>query len=805
VLVPLVVFGVSEAQDIPNVANNMLDLRQAVVVSPPDLTRCESKAIQMLVDEVEKRTLARWEVAHTWPAETVPVVAIGPVSSLNKFAGTFAERIPIMSGKEGPDGYRILVLKGVRPAPTVFVIGNDARGVLFGCGRLLREMRMRRGTVHLPDTLDIGTVPTYPLRGHQLGYRPKTNSYDAWTPAIWEQYIRDLAVFGTNAIELIPPRSDDADQSPHFPLPKIDMMVRMSQTADDYGLDVWIWYPAMDADYSKPETVDFALKEWGDVFSKLPRIDCVFVPGGDPGHTRPKILMNLLEKQTKVLQRYHPRAQMWVSPQSFNQEWMEEFVGILQTEKPSWLSGVVFGPQNRTSLPVLRAQVPKQYPIRHYPDITHSLRSQYVVQDWDAAYALTEHREVINPRPAAHARIFRLWKDQVIGFVTYSEGCNDDVNKIVWSSLGWDPEADAVDILREYSRYFIGEKYENDFAQGLLALERNWQGPLLTNESVYTTLQRFQAMETAASPQDLLNWRFQQALFRAYYDAYQRRRLIYETALEELAMGVLREAQDLGALLALDRAEAILDRAPTDHVALEWRSRIFELAEALYQSIRMQLSVPRYKAISVDRGAHLDLVDRPLNNREWLKARFAQLRGLSTESDRLREIRVIVNWTNPGPGGFYDDLGNLTRRPHLVLGAGPQTDPEYRESARVGFREYPGYRISWIRFAESVYDAPLNMRYEDLDTTAQYKVRVVYAGDIGRGNKIRLLADDEMEVHPFIEKEFPARPTEFTVPREATRDGTLTLTWHQQPGQGGAGRGCQVAEVWLIKADQEAR
>jgi hypothetical protein len=523
--------------------DNMVDLRHAVVVTPPDLTRSESKAIEMLVEEVEKRTLARWDVVHGWPADTVPVVAVGPVSLLDKFAGPFAAQLSTRAQKDGSEGYRIIVLKNARPAPTVFVIGNDARGVLFGCGWLLREMRMSRDAITLDGTLDITTVPAYPLRGHQLGYRPKTHSYDAWTPDIWEQYIRDLAVFGTNAIELIPPRSDDADQSPHFPLPKIDMMVRMSQIADDYGLAVWIWYPAMDADYSKPETVEFALKEWGDVFSKLPRIDCVFVPGGDPGHTQPKYLMALLEKQTKVLQRYHPDAQMWVSPQSFNQEWMDEFIDILQTQRPAWLSGVVFGPQNRTSLPALRAQVPAQYPIRRYPDITHSLRNQYVVQDWDVAYALTEDREVINPRPVAYAKIFRLWKDEAIGFLAYSEGCNDDVNKIVWSCLGWDPDAEVIDILRQYSRYFIGERYEDDFAQGLLALERNWQGPLLTNESVYTTLEQFQAMENSASPQDLLNWRFQQGLFRAYYDAYQRRRLIYETQLEEETMDVLRQAQ----------------------------------------------------------------------------------------------------------------------------------------------------------------------------------------------------------------------------------------------------------------------
>jgi hypothetical protein len=34
---------------------------------------------------------------------------------------------------------------------------------------------------------------------------------------------------------------------------------------------------------------------------------------------------------------------------------------------------------------------------------------------------------------------------------------------------------------------------------------------------------------------------------------------------------------------------------------------------------------------------------------------------------------------------------------------------------------------------------------------------------------------------------------------EATQTGELTLTWHGEPGRGGNGRGCQVAEVWLTK------
>ena len=205
--------------------------------------------------------------------------------------------------------------------------------------------------------LNLASAPRYPLRGHQLGYRPKTNSYDAWDVAQWEQYIRDLAVFGNNAIELIPPRSDDAADSPHFPLPPLEMMTRMSQIAADLGLDVWIWYPAMDQDYTNAGTVEHALAEWAEVFKKLPRIDAVFVPGGDPGHTRPGPLMALLEKQTANLKRFHRDAQMWVSPQSFSQTWLDEFVAILRAE-PDWLAGVVYGPQVRVSLPELRKAVP---------------------------------------------------------------------------------------------------------------------------------------------------------------------------------------------------------------------------------------------------------------------------------------------------------------------------------------------------------------------------------------------------------------------------------------------------------------
>ncbi len=775
-----------------------IDLAKAVILSPGTPSGPVRKALTTLVEEVEKRTQIRLPTVSAWPAKGTPVIAVGPASALRSLSGEYAAALLAERGIAGAEGYRISVQKGV-DAPAVFVIGNDARGVLFGVGRLLRALRMDRQSILLADDFRVATAPRYPLRGHQLGYRPKTNSYDAWTVPMWEQYIRDLAVFGTNAIELIPPRSDDADDSPHFPLPKMEMNAEMSRMADEYGLDVWVWYPAMDKDYSDPKTVEFAVNEWVEFFRRMPRLDAVFVPGGDPGHTRPSQLFALLEKQAQSLHRYHPKAQMWMSPQGFSEQWMDEFYGLMKNE-PQWLAGVVFGPQVRVSLPELRAAIPARYPIRRYPDITHSLQSQYPVPDWDTAYALTEGREGINPRPFEEAAIFRLYQSHAIGFLTYSEGCNDDVNKIVWSCLGWNPEEDVAEILREYSRYFIGDRFAESFAQGLMALERNWQGPLITNSSVYTTLEQFQAMERSAPPQILLNWRFQQGLYRAYYDTYTRSRLIYETALEDEAMSRLAGAQQLGSLAAMSEAESLLDRAVTRPASQAWRARVFEMAEALFQSVRMQLSVPRYKAIAVGRGANLDTIDVSLNNRFWLKYRFGEIRKLGIERERLRAIEEIVNWTNPGPGGFYDDLGNLSAQPHLVRGPGFEKDPAFLQSSLVGFAGNfgdPPWRYSWRNHAEALNDSPLQKHYSNLDPSAQYRIRMVYGGENVPG--IRLVADDQLEIHPFIRKEFPPRPVEFDIPRKATEKGELSLKWYRTPGLGGNGRGCQVAEVWLLR------
>jgi len=603
-----------------------LSKAKIVVLSPEK--KIMTNAADMLADEVEKRTRITLDVVTEMPCDSQVAIVIGTETEL---ARKSYDPPSGLSVPQKADAYSVWVDLAKRSAATVCTAGYDDRATLFAVGRLLRVLNMTRDTLSLSSETRIATAPRSALRGHQFGYRPKTNSYDAWNIAMWEQYYRDMVVFGMNAIELIPPRTDDDDDSPHFPKPQLEMMVLMSQLAEDYGLDVWIWFPAMDDDYTDKATVDSAIAEWGEVFRSLPKINAVFVPGGDPGDTHPAVLLGFMEKQKKNLNKYHPNAQIWISPQGFDWKsrrkgWMDSFINIMQKDQPAWLDGVVFGPQIKMPLPKLRRLIPAKYPIRRYPDITHSRSSQYAVPDWDNAYRSTLGREPINPRPRAYAKIFRDLQQYSIGFITYSEGCNDDFNKGLWSCLGWDPNMNVEEIAKEYSRYFISNRYEEKFARGLLGLEENWQGKTLENENSYAVLRLFQEMEADATPQELLNWRFQQGLYRAYYDAYIKQRLMYETRLEKQARTVLANADHADSDQVIQRAQAILDKAATEPVATELRARVFELAEALYQSIRMQLSVKKYKAIRVNRGANLDQIDKPLAGIRDAKRYLEQMR-----------------------------------------------------------------------------------------------------------------------------------------------------------------------------------
>ncbi|MBC7320473.1 hypothetical protein H5T89_07485, partial [bacterium] len=474
-----------------------------------------------------------------------------------------------------------------------------------------------------------------------------------------------------------------------------------------------------------------------------------------------------------------------------------------------WLGGIVFGPWVKTKLPELREIIPSKYPIRHYPDITHSLHCQYPVKDWDLAFAITLGRECINPRPKAEKYIHNLFAPYTIGSISYSEGINDDVNKFIWSDQDWDPETPVIETLRDYARLFISPKFTEEIAQGIVALEENWEGPLLVNDRVDITLRQWKELERLADQGVLNNYRFQMCLLRAYYDAYIRRRLIYETELERLALDTLENAKEMGSLKAIEVAEEILERAKTQPVAQDYKNRCWELADELFKNIGSQLSVEKYNAIAWDRGAFMDAIDMPLNNYRWLKVQFSKIKEMENEEDRQKTIEKILNRTNPGPGGFYDNLGHFRSYKRVLSDKGWEEDPGYLSSPVVVFTPYllhinreleeqlGGVPLSWVNSVATLYDTPLVVRYENLEPNSDYKLRVTYIGSIG--GKVKLIANERFLVHDFIDTKRKILTEEFEIPKEILSNGELILKWIADDGE----RGCEIAEIWLVREDKE--
>lgn len=783
-----------------------VDLSKAVIWVGDSKAVSLSKPLQVLKEEVHKRTNIDLGVTDKSPDEKqqiIYLVTTERASKLPKEIKTAVGNFP----EPGNEGFKLVVIKS---SSSIVITGKDARSILYGVGRFLRKAEMRNGQLSLPESAAISTAPTFPIRGHQLGFRPKTNSYDAFSVKQFDQYIRELALFGANSIEIMPPRTDDDDTSVHMKLRPEKMIIEQSKICKAYNLDVWMWYPNMGPDYSNRDSLKNEIQERMEIFASLPKVDHVFVPGGDPGDVEPDVLFSWLGKVALTLRQFHPAAKIWVSPQVFRptQKWFDDFYKHVNSDYP-WFGGVVFGPWVKIPVEELRKQVKSSIPIRLYPDITHTYTSQYPVPDWDVAYTMTLGRECVNPRPVDEKHIHNLYAKYASGSISYSEGTNDDVNKFVWSDQDWNPETPVIETIRDYSRLFFGTDIAEAAAQGIMNLEKNFRGPLLGNKTVEQTLMQWQDIERKAAPElTLFNFRFQMCLILAYYDALIQRRLIHETALESRAREILQNATSETIASAMQQAKQILEQAKTEPVGLWLKEKCNVLADSLYSTIGAQLTVQKHGGVS-GRGNFMDNIDMPLNDAPWLNNQINTFEKITDANEQLAKVKEMLHRTDPGPGGFYDHFSTPESRSRIVFDKTWAEDPGSLQSPRKSYgvgiigeewvdeikaQGFSGQTTpaAWMSQINTLYNQPLKIKYDNLDPTATYKMRITYTGRFR--SRVKLVANDNILIHDFLQTgEKPIH--EFDIPHEATASGKVVFTWNCGEGE----RGSQVTEIWLMK------
>jgi len=742
------------------------------------------------------------------------------------------------------NSYVLSIANGV-----VEITANDENGLRQGAGRLLRELSMpgrhgdmyspvRSSQVHMPASLCVAPKARFPVRGHQI---PCTHHPVQFrTGPEFLQFAQDLAAFGTTQLELAHIENLPASQATEG-----DALSQFSSLTAEAGLRVSLWWPLQ-------LSTDPVYQDPASVFKNMPRLDSVFLPGGDGG----SVSWPGFELTAQLARASHPEAKIYVSAQelsSTEMPWFWANASIAYADGNGYLSGLVYGPHTRDSLTDFihsaQTEVSPAVPVRDYPDITHTLSCQFAFSGWHSAWSLTHDRQPVMPMPKFFASIMEQrangsYAPNLIGFGAYSEGLGDDLNKFMWSAMGADQEVTMEMAVKQYARYFFGSEHAEQWEQVLYGLEENWAGvPGTSNKAIGKTLQLLQFItghnEETAATWTSTDWRVLMYLKRGYYDAYIRARYIHEVEENEnKAYELLTLARDLkmDSLDALTAATAALNRVDTSPTHAFWRTSCDQMFTMINNTLGAEVLGNQ------DTSLNMGTIDHAISDSAYLLTQFANITKLSTVTQRVAAISALLRY--PGDDGYFDVLGGdacyspyfsntgKNRAPHLLPGLGRVADPEFYYSPLVIGPSSDNFdvdvKMEWNCAAMSFFDAnAVSLRYEQLKVPAagqMYVARVVFSAEpearrrrltfpAARDNLsyMRLVANGETVVWPPLDNSAahpgysyaptPTQVTEIAIPLSSTANGTLTLTCEQLPGVSGNGRTCQIISVWVGVVD----
>lgn len=703
----------------------------------------------------------------------------------------------------GPEGFAVRTVRA-GDRDLILAAGVDKRGVLYAAGEILRQVTCNDGSVGVPE-IDVRTAPAYRWRG----FSPRD-----------EVTMLNLAFAGGNlcgggkAFDLI----DEAGFRPnewvsHNPYPK-----EWQSPTEGAG---WVCP-------SVPEAREALLAQWEQVFKNHPGADMMRMYAGDPGGCRcpkcspwGKTFIHLCEDMAQIWLKYHPDSLVQVANQDLDNAGDIAIFDYLNQQPRTWLYALCYGPGSNAMSPYFRRELredlfvypgpgpinrylreilnnlPKYQKIIFYTDITHWISSQNQLPNPEPHLAAVYGRRTFHVRPRQLYAIFQATMPFAEGDLPYSEGTFDELNQYMWERLLWNPNRPLEDVLMEYCRMNFGAAAAPQMMEAMFQLEQNLQIPLAANDGV----DRYYALVKSAGskiPPHIARHDFRWRLYmqKAALDKYVQLSLQRQTDIRDRATQGIRRALAAAGADAAFVAAAILDEAPEtpDMAALR--------AEAERLATEMADLDPRV-------GAHFILLPETPDERkaDWERSKYrlrldflalgwmrrqVERAQAAQGAQRLRLLQELVSYEDPGPGGFYDDLGGLQRPSHLVSGetidASRWLDPDNRPSANT---------IAYsLRRDEGVA-----LRYVGLDPNAHYKLRLTLVAprlSYGRWRgelKQHIVANGRYLARDVEIPLFTARQFEYDVPQEVTRDGTLELRLESATDSGGT----VVSEVWLMR------
>ncbi len=721
----------------------------------------------------------------------------------------------------GPEGF---VLRTVRASgtPAIIAAGVDQRGVLYAAGEINRQATCNDGSMAVPE-INVRTAPAYRIRGF--------NGHGS------DEQTVDLAFAGGNLC--------GGPYAQTFGL----------MTGASFHPNRW-WSqnpyppewesPTEGKGYvcpSIPEARKALLAQWDEMFRQHAGADIVRFKGGDPGGCRcprcspwGKTFVHLCEELAQIWHKYHPNSLIEIATQNLDNAGEQAIFDYLNEKPRTWLWAICYapgsnamsryfrrelredlltypgpGPLNRYLREILN-NIPKYQKIDFFSDITHWYSSQYEVPNPEPHLVAVYGRRTFHVRPRQLYAVFQATMLFSEGDRPYSEGIYDEFNQYMWNRLMWAPHRPLEDVVMEYCRLNFGAAAAPEMAQAMFQLEKNLEAPLATNDGI----DRFYVLVKSAGfkiPPHIMRYDFRWRLYmqKAALDKYVQLQLRHQMDMRDRATRALKQALAAGDAGAAAAAAAILGEAQeTPEMAVlhaEAERLANELANLDPLEDRLTQTGTHYS------GAHYILLPETPNEiyQEWERYKYRlnldfvgsdwmrrclERAQKAAGADRLRLLQEMVSYEDPGPGGFYDDLGSRERPSRLINGEtidlSRWLDPENRPSANTVAYTLGGER-------------GVTLRYEGLDPSAQYKLRLTMAAPQRRGlpganrlqgeNKQHVVANGYYLARDVEVPVYAARQFEYDIPQELTRGGTLDL-WLER---GTGGLGTVASEVWLIK------
>lgn len=469
------------------------------------------------------------------------------------------------------------------------VCGHDDRGVLYGLGKLLRVADFATGGA--VPAISVLEIPATKERGAYFASH-FNNYYERAPIEEVELYIEDMAFWGFNNIwtwfdmNWYPESFDRDPESRGSQM--VDRIRRINKKATGLGITTGLigianegfshqpprglladigdrrggFYPHSSICASKPGGLELILKNRREVMQRIGPIDIFIVWPFDQGgcgcpqcHPWATKFLSIAPDIARELRRVSPKAKFYLSTWLFKDDEMNQVQALAQSG-PAWLDGILCEASRAATF-----DPPQRYARLVFPEIS---MSGSLFTGYGASGA--------NPMPHKFVDEARVAAKFGFGAALYSEGIFEDINKVIWASVLWNPMRKAPEVIDEYVAFYFGRQQQTEWRALILGLESTWPPETLDKtkpETVHALLAAAERLGRLAPTNSPSQTRWRYLRDRAAMDSAMVR-IGSDTALLRDTFALLEEIGYTQDLLAFrTRLNRFLDRVRQRVVAIE--------------------------------------------------------------------------------------------------------------------------------------------------------------------------------------------------------------------------------------------